>query len=110
MLDENPRTGRGQQDAKTWIEMTEEAWGAYQKGVSDRCARRNGRQSEKLLSAPIRIATEREIPLSNSCTCPAHTTPVELEYYIAQGADVPVMATRRQVAAVDLDTILPPKG
>ncbi len=99
-------------DAKTWIEMTEEAWGAYQKGVSDQVRQKEmAAKSEKLLSAPIRIATEREIPLSDFMYLLSNTTPVELEYYIAQGADVPVMANfvDKSLQSI-LDTILPPKG
>ncbi|MCE5228955.1 tetratricopeptide repeat protein [bacterium] len=99
-------------DAKTWLEETDPAWATYQATVSNQAKQKaRSEQAEKLLSSPIRIATEREIPLSDFMYLLSNTTPVELEYYIAQGADVPVMANfvDKSLRSI-LDTVLPPKG
>ncbi|MEN6625901.1 MAG: hypothetical protein ABFD69_06725 [Candidatus Sumerlaeia bacterium] len=99
-------------DAKTWLEETEQAWAAQQATAAEKEGQKaRSLESEKLLNTPIKISTDREIPLSDFMYLLSITTPVELEYYIAQGADVPVMAnfTDKSLCSI-LDTVLPPKG
>ncbi len=98
--------------AQTWLEMTEPAWRNLQEMEASQVRQlERSAEAERLLSAPITISTEREIPLSEFMSNLGYTTPVELQFYIAEGADVLVMANFQDVALrTVLDTILPPKG
>ena len=98
--------------AQSWLEESEGAWQAAQASQAAEAASLERRdEASRLLEAPVSITTDREIPLSEFIHMLSLSTPVELEYYIAEGATVPVMANFQDKSLRSiLDTVLPPKG
>jgi type II secretory pathway component GspD/PulD (secretin) len=98
--------------AKTWIENTE---AAYQEVLKQQTADKESAQmkesARQLLDAPISITTDREISLTDFMHLLSFATPVELQYYIAEGARAPIFGSfRDQPLRKVLDTVLEPAG
>jgi len=89
ILEQDP----GNKLAQTWLEMTKADFARIQADQAQReQAEKRSDEAEKLLNAPISISTDRKIPLTEFMNNLSFTTPVELEYNIAQGADAMIFA------------------
>lgn len=79
--------------AQVWLEQTDAAF-ERQLATEDLVEEAEARQqaAEKLLNSPITIATDRRISLSEFMNILSFSTPIELEYYIAEGADALIFA------------------
>lgn len=108
MLDLDP----GNKVALTWLEMTEEAYTRLQadEEAVERARRLRG-QREELLNAPITLSTDHEITLNEFMSLLSFTTPVELQFYIAEGARAMIFANFVDKPLEEvLDTVLVPRG
>lgn len=99
-------------EALTWLEQTAPAYEKIQQRMAAREEAEQRRlEAEKLLGAPISIQTERKVPLEQFMANLSFVTPVELEYYIVQGAEAEIIASFVDRPLRDvLDTILKPRG
>jgi type II secretory pathway component GspD/PulD (secretin) len=68
-------------------------------------------QGQLLLNSPISISTDRKIPLEDFMNAISFATPIELQYYIADGAEADIYANFVDKPFGDvLDTVLIPIG
>ncbi|HOE97079.1 MAG TPA: hypothetical protein PLS90_04535 [Candidatus Sumerlaeota bacterium] len=98
--------------AVTWLEQTESAMMQIMADEDRRTqVEQLQTQAEVLLNSPITISTDRNVSLPEFMYNLSFTTPIELQYYIADGADAPIYANfvNKPLHEV-LDTVLGPAG
>ena len=98
--------------AQTWLEETKAAYDRQSADAVSRVqAEKRSDSAQKLLSAPITISTDRKIPLSEFMKDLSFATPIELEYYIVEGANAMIFANFSDKPLREvLDTVLVPRG
>jgi type II secretory pathway component GspD/PulD (secretin) len=98
--------------AQSWMENTAADYETMQaREESERKTSAANDAARALLNAPISLSTEREITLQEFVEMLSFTTPVDLEFYIAEGARAPIYASfKEKPLRTVLDTVLEPRG
>jgi len=125
---ENYKKGNIEEARKLWIQMLhikpddkraatylEQTKGDYQRVQADQKAQEQATSRSKaaqdLLNSPVTISTDRLTPLAEFMRIISFSTPTEIQYYIASGAEADVMVNFVDKPLRDvLDTVLTPRG
>lgn len=102
----------GDKRATTYLAETQAEFDRYNADAAERAASaERQKKAEALLSAPITISTERPTPLSEFMRIISYSTPEDVQYYIADGAEADVFVNFVDKPLRDvLDTVLVPRG